>query len=69
MWIAIRGARSEGTRRAYRREAERVLLWAIAVKGKQLSCLKLLNCAEYFVQFQRDQQSFSLSRSEVHSKR
>ncbi|MGN4225804.1 hypothetical protein ACS0Y6_38520, partial [Burkholderia gladioli] len=33
----IRSARSEATRRAYRREAERLLLWAIVAKRKPLS--------------------------------
>ncbi|WP_290440061.1 phage integrase family protein [Burkholderia cenocepacia] len=46
-WIATRGARSEATRRAYRREAERLLLWAIVVKGKPLSSLNTMDCAEY----------------------
>ncbi|WP_423383534.1 phage integrase family protein [Burkholderia sp. LMG 32019] len=55
-WIAIRGARSEATRRAYRREAERLLLWAIVVKGKPLSSLNTLDCAEYLDQFLRDPQ-------------
>jgi len=55
-WIAIRGARSEATRRAYRREAERLLLWAIVVKGKPLSSLNTPDCAEYLDQFLRDPQ-------------
>ncbi|WP_228892210.1 tyrosine-type recombinase/integrase [Burkholderia ambifaria] len=46
-WIATRGARSEATRRAYRREAERLLLWAIVAKGKPLSSLNTMACAEY----------------------
>lgn len=33
-WIAIRGERSAHTARAYRREAERLLLWAIIVRRK-----------------------------------
>ncbi|KWN65893.1 phage integrase family protein [Burkholderia stagnalis] len=55
-WIAIRGARSEATRRAYRREAERLLLWAIVVKGKPLSSLNTPDCAEYLDAFLRDPQ-------------
>ncbi|WP_254223024.1 phage integrase family protein [Burkholderia multivorans] len=55
-WIATRGARSEATRRAYRREAERLLLWAIVVKGKPLSSLNTLDCAEYLDHFLRDPQ-------------
>lgn len=53
-WIATRGARSEATRRAYRREAERLLLWAIVVKGKPLSSLNTMDCAEYLDVFLRD---------------
>lgn len=55
-WIAIRGARSDATRRAYRREAERLLLWAIVVKGKPLSSLNTMDCAEYLDGFLRDPQ-------------
>ncbi|OJA84428.1 phage integrase family protein [Burkholderia ubonensis] len=55
-WIAIRGARSDATRRAYRREAERLLLWAIVVKGKPLSSLNTPDCAEYLDAFLRDPQ-------------
>ncbi|KWD73793.1 site-specific integrase [Burkholderia ubonensis] len=55
-WIAIRGARSDATRRAYRREAERLLLWAIVVKGKPLSSLNTVDCAEYLDHFLRDPQ-------------
>lgn len=55
-WIATRGARSEATRRAYRREAERLLLWAIIAKGKPLSSLNTMDCAEYLDQFLRDPQ-------------
>ncbi|MGG2041267.1 hypothetical protein [Burkholderia gladioli] len=39
-WIAIRGARSEATRRAYRREAGRLLLWAIVETAKGLLLMK-----------------------------
>ncbi|CAG9243164.1 Integrase [Burkholderia diffusa] len=55
-WIAIRGARSDATRRAYRREAERLLLWAIVVKGKPLSSLNTVDCADYLDHFLRDPQ-------------
>ncbi|WP_268838532.1 phage integrase family protein [Burkholderia sp. WTPI3] len=55
-WIATRGARSEATRRAYRREAERLLLWAIVAKGKPLSSLNTMDCAEYLDVFLRDPQ-------------
>nr|WP_249192495.1 phage integrase family protein [Burkholderia cenocepacia] len=55
-WIATRGARSEATRRAYRREAERLLLWAIVMKGKPLSSLNTMDCAEYLDHFLRDPQ-------------
>ncbi|WP_036057727.1 tyrosine-type recombinase/integrase, partial [Burkholderia gladioli] len=55
-WIAIRGARSEATRRAYRREAERLLLWAIVAKRKPLSSLNTLDAAEYLEQFLADPQ-------------
>ena len=48
--------RSEATRRAYPREAERLLLWAIVVKGKPLSSLNTPDCAEYLDQFLRDPQ-------------
>ncbi|MBN3506417.1 phage integrase family protein [Burkholderia cenocepacia] len=55
-WIETRGARSEATRRAYRREAERLLLWAIVAKGKPLSSLNTMDCAEYLDGFLRDPQ-------------
>ncbi|WP_244127888.1 hypothetical protein [Burkholderia gladioli] len=50
-WIAVRGARSAQTQCAYRREAERLLLWAIVAKGKPLSSLNTLDVAEYLEQF------------------
>ena len=53
-WIATRGARGEATRRAFRREAERLLLWAIVVKGKPLSSLNTRDCAVYLDGFLRD---------------
>ena len=55
-WIATRGARGEATRRAFRREAERRLLWAIVVKGKPLSSLNTRDCAVYLDGFLRDPQ-------------
>ncbi|WP_322058467.1 phage integrase family protein [Paraburkholderia sp. J63] len=55
-WIDIRGARSAHTRRAYRREAERLLLWALVVKGKPLSSLNTRDCAGYVDEFLRDPQ-------------
>ena len=58
-WIEIRGARSADTRRAYRREAERLLLWAIVAKGKPLSSLNTLDCAEYLDGFLADPQPAS----------
>ncbi len=55
-WIRIRGARSEHTRRSYRREGERFLLWAIFAKGKAFSSLNTLDCAEYLDKFLPDPQ-------------
>jgi site-specific recombinase XerD len=55
-WIKIRGAKSVHTARAYRREAERLLLWAIVQKRKPLSSLNTLDCAEYIDGFLRDPQ-------------
>ncbi|WP_425126318.1 hypothetical protein [Burkholderia gladioli] len=55
-WIAIRGARREATSRAYRREAERLLLWAIVAKRKPLSSLNTPEAAEYLEQFLVDPQ-------------
>ncbi len=45
-WLDARAA-SEHTRRAYRREAERLLLWALIEKSKPLSSLTLPDCCEY----------------------
>ncbi|WP_082862599.1 phage integrase family protein, partial [Caballeronia hypogeia] len=45
-WLDARSA-SEHTRRAYRREAERLLLWALLEKGKPFSSLDNGECAEY----------------------
>lgn len=55
-WIAIRGERSAHTARAYRREAERLLLWAIIVRRKPLSSLNTLDCREYINGFLADPQ-------------
>ncbi|MGZ0003051.1 tyrosine-type recombinase/integrase [Burkholderia gladioli] len=55
-WIEIRGARSEATRRAYRREAERLLLCAIVAKGKPLSSLNTMDAADYLERFLADPQ-------------
>ncbi|MGF6601802.1 site-specific recombinase XerD [Paraburkholderia sp. GAS448] len=55
-WIAIRGERSPHTARAYRREAERLLLWAIIVRRKPLSSLNTLDCREYINGFLADPQ-------------
>ncbi|MEC5409565.1 phage integrase family protein [Paraburkholderia sp. MPAMCS5] len=53
-WIAIRGERSAHTARAYRREAERLLLWAIIVRRKPLSSLNTPDCREYINGFLAD---------------
>ncbi|PRE10787.1 integrase [Burkholderia gladioli] len=55
-WIEIRGARSEATRRAYRREVERLLLWAIVAKSKPLSSGNTMDAAEYLERFLADPQ-------------
>lgn len=49
-WLDARSA-SEHTRRAYRREAERLLLWSLVEKGKPLSSLDGRECAEYIDTF------------------
>ncbi|VXA97374.1 conserved hypothetical protein [Burkholderia sp. 8Y] len=49
-WLDARSA-SEHTRRAYRREAERLLLWALTEKRKPLSSLNSNDCAEYIHSF------------------
>lgn len=46
-WIDARGAGNEHTRRAYRREAERLLLWAIFERRKALSSLNVEDAAAY----------------------
>lgn len=55
-WIAIRGERSAHTARAYRREAERLLLWAVIVRRKPLSSLNTLDCRDYINGFLADPQ-------------
>jgi site-specific recombinase XerD len=54
-WLDTRSA-SEHTRRAYRREAERLLLWALLEKQKPLSSLDRDDCAEYVTAFLADPQ-------------
>ncbi|SAK77238.1 integrase family protein [Caballeronia fortuita] len=49
-WLDARSG-SEHTRRAYRREAERLLLWALVEKGKPVSSLDAVECAEYIGTF------------------
>ncbi|BCQ28379.1 tyrosine-type recombinase/integrase (plasmid) [Caballeronia sp. NK8] len=49
-WLDARSS-SEHTRRAYRREAERLLLWALVEKDKPLSSLDPGECAEYIGAF------------------
>ncbi|WP_116150253.1 phage integrase family protein [Paraburkholderia sp. BL27I4N3] len=49
-WIRVRGT-NEHTARAYRREAERLLLWAIVARGKPFSSLNTLDCSEYIEGF------------------
>ncbi|WP_429501177.1 phage integrase family protein (plasmid) [Robbsia andropogonis] len=51
LWISTRGARSEHTARAYRREAERLLLWAILVREKPFSSLNTEDCRTYINEF------------------
>jgi site-specific recombinase XerD len=54
-WLATYRA-SAHTARAYRREAERLLLWAIVAQGKPLSSLNTLDCTEYVDRFLADPQ-------------
>jgi site-specific recombinase XerD len=54
-WLTS-GQHSLHTVRAYRREAERLLLWAINVKGKAFSSLNASDCAEYVETFLSDPQ-------------
>ena len=43
----LRSKTSAHTRRAYRKEAERFLLWAVVQKNKPLSSMTLEDCLEY----------------------
>jgi len=45
LWIQSK--RSPHTQRTYRREAERLMLWAILIRGKALSSLNLEDCLAY----------------------
>ncbi len=45
-WLATKSG-SQNTQRAYRREAERVVLWAVIERGKGLSDLNVEDCAAY----------------------
>jgi site-specific recombinase XerD len=54
-WLATYRA-SAHTARAYRREAERLLLWAIVARDKPLSSLNTVDCTEYIEQFLADPQ-------------
>lgn len=54
-WLDARSA-SVHTQRAYRREAERLLLWALLEKRKPLSSLDSSECAEYIASFLSDPQ-------------
>jgi site-specific recombinase XerD len=49
-WLDARSG-SAHTRRAYRREAERLLLWALVERGKPLSSLDRGECSEYIDTF------------------
>ncbi|SAL46492.1 integrase family protein [Caballeronia arvi] len=49
-WLDARSS-SAHTRRAYRREAERLLLWSLVEKSKPLSSLDAGDCAEYILSF------------------
>lgn len=54
-WLDAR-SNSQHTRRAYRREAERLLLWALIEKGKPISSLDADECADYIGAFLADPQ-------------
>jgi site-specific recombinase XerD len=54
-WLATR-QQSPHTARAYRREAERLLLWAVNEKNKALSSLDNTDCAQYIGTFLADPQ-------------
>lgn len=55
-WIRIRGVNSEHTARAYRREAERLLLWAVVARGKAFSSLTGSDADAYLNGFLADPQ-------------
>ncbi|MEX4004160.1 phage integrase family protein [Paraburkholderia sp. EG285A] len=55
-WIRVRGVNSEHTARAYRREAERLLLWAVVAKGKAFSSLTSSDVDAYLNGFLADPQ-------------
>jgi site-specific recombinase XerD len=46
-WLAARAAGSPHTERAYRREAERLLLWAVFARGRALSSLNVDDAIAY----------------------
>jgi site-specific recombinase XerD len=46
-WLAARAAGSPHTERAYRREAERLLLWAVFARGRALSSLDVDDAIAY----------------------
>jgi site-specific recombinase XerD len=52
-WLAIVTTNSPATRKAYAREAERVITWAIVEKRKPVSSLLSVECTEY-TNFLRD---------------
>jgi integrase len=54
-WLRTREA-SAHTARAYRREAERLMLWAIVEQGKPFSSLDASDCRHYIETFLRDPQ-------------
>ncbi|WP_429455235.1 hypothetical protein [Paraburkholderia sp. JPY465] len=55
-WIRVRGVNSEHTARAYRREAERLLLWAVVARGKAFSSLSVSDVDTYLNGFLADPQ-------------
>lgn len=54
-WLEARGENPH-TARAYRREAERILLWAILAKGKAFSSLSVSDATEYLEGFLKNPQ-------------
>ncbi|MEQ1527348.1 MAG: tyrosine-type recombinase/integrase [Gallionella sp.] len=46
LWLATKSG-NQNTQRAYQKEAERILLWAILERGKALSDLSVEDCAAY----------------------